>query len=220
VLEELSRQTELIVMSEENLDDLVTVEIDQRTLPEAIHRLLRHKSYMLHQLSHISDSEFPHTTPYSKLWIFSANRGDSQHAWTTRPILRPGPADSSELIDYQVLALSDKRADREEAMYGFGEVGSNSGIEYLQQGLTDPDVRVREAAIESLADLGGPESVQALGVALNDPDAGLRIDMVDALGEIGGQDAMKLLQAAMADENHTVREAAAEWLTELAWMRN
>ncbi len=220
VLEELSRQTDLIVMSEENLDELVTAEIDQRTLPEAIHRLLRHKSFMLHQLSHVSDSDFPGTILHSRLWIFSGDSGSNQYAWTIQPALRPDSVDSSELIDYQVLALSDKRADREEAMFGFGEIASSNSIEYLQQGLSDPDERVRETAIESLAELGGTESVQALSLALNDPDASLRIDVVDALGEIGGQEAIMLLQEALTDENDTVREAAAEWLTELAWMRN
>ncbi len=220
VLEALSRQTDLIVMSQETLDELVTVEIDRSTLQEAIRRLLRHKSFILHQVSHVSSGEFPRTMPHSRLWIFSDDSGSNQHAWTIRPALRPDPVDNSELIDYQVLALSDKRSDRAEAMFGFGEIASSISIEYLQQGLSDPDDRVREAAIDSLADLGGPESVQALSLALNDPDASLRIDAVDALGEIGGREAIKLLQEAMTDENDTVREAAAEWLTELAWMRN
>ncbi len=220
VLEELSRQTNLIVMSEENLDELVTVEIDQRTLPEAIHRILRHKSFMLHQVSHVSSSEFPGTMPHSRLWIFSGESDSTLHAWTIQPALRPDPVDNSELIDYQILALSDDASNRAEAMFGFGQMGSENGIAYLQQGLSDPDERVREAAIESLADLGGIESVQALSIALNDPHASLRIDAVDALGEIRGREAIKLLQEAMADENDTVREAAAEWLTELAWMHD
>ncbi len=220
VLEALSRQTDLIVMSQETLDELVTVEIDRSTLQEAIRRLLRHKSFILHQVNHVSSGEFPRTMPHSRLWIFSDDSGSNQHAWTIRPALRPDPVDNSELIDYQVLALSDKRSDRAEAMFGFGEIASSISIEYLQQGLSDPDDRVREAAIDSLADLGGPESVQALSLALNDPDASLRIDAVDALGEIGGREAIKLLQEAMTDENDTVREAAAEWLTELARMHD
>jgi hypothetical protein len=220
VLEELSRQTNLIVMSEETLDELITVEVDRSTLQGAIRRLLRQKSFMLHQLSHVSSGELPGIMPHSRLWIFSDDSGSNQHAWTIQPALRPDPVENSEMIDYQVLALSDKRADREEAMLGFGEIASSNSIEYLQQGLSDPDERVRETAIESLAELGGTESVQALSLALNDPDASLRIDVVDALGEIGGQEAIKLLQEAMTDDNDTVREAAAEWLTELAWLRN
>ena len=60
----------------------------------------------------------------------------------------------------------------------------------------------------------------ALSIVLNDPQAKVRVDAVDALGEIGGQEAVRLLQGATADENDTVREAAAEWLTELAWTRD
>jgi len=220
VLEELSRQASLIVMSQESLDELVTLDIDQRTLPAAIRHLLRHKSFMLHQPRPVSIGEPHDTTPYSKIWIFSEESDGSQNTWMTQFTARQYPAANSEMIDYQILASSDRGRDREEAMYGFGEIGSGGGIEYLQEGLSDPEERVREAAIESLADLGGTESVKALSIALNDPEASVRVDAVDALGEIGGKDTLKLLQGAMADENHMVREAAAEWLTELAWMHD
>ncbi len=220
VLEELSGQSNLIVMSEENLDELVTVDINQRTLPEAIHSILRHKSFMLHQVSHVSSGEYPGSMPHRRLWIFSDDSGSNHHAWTIQPTLRPDPVGDSEMIDYPILALSDKHRDRQAAMFGFGEIASSNSIVYLQQGLSDPDERVREAAIESLAELGGAESIQALSHALRDPDFSLRVDAVDALGEIGGQQAIKLLQEAMVDENYTVREAAAEWLTELAWQHD
>ena len=87
--------------------------------------LLRHKSFMLHQVNHVSSGEFPGTMPHSRLWIFSDDSGSNQHAWTIQPALRPDPVDNSELIDYQVLALSDKRSDRAEAMFGFGEIASS-----------------------------------------------------------------------------------------------
>ena len=220
VLEELSRHTNLIVISDDALDELVTVEIDQRTLPETIRRLLRHKSFMLHELRYTSGHEYRGITPFSRLWIFSSESYDSQHALTTQPNYWPDHGSDNEMVDYQILALSDDVADREEAMYGFSVVDSKGRIGYLQQGLTDPDDRVREAAIESLAELGGADSVRALSVVLNDPDAGIRMDVVDALGETGGREAIELLQQAMTDENHNVREGAAEWLTELAWQQD
>lgn len=217
VVEELSRQSNLVVVSEDALDELVTVDIEEPTLAEAIRRLLRQKSFMLHQLSHATGNEFAGNSPYSMLWILSGDSNDSQPTWTTPAKSRPPLVNDSELIDYQILTLSDNGNDRLEAMFGFGDAGSDSGIDYLQQGLTDPDERVREAAIQSLAELGGTESVQALSVVLNEPDAAMRIDAVDALGEIGGQEAIRFLQMAMTDDDFTVREAAAEWLTELAW---
>ncbi len=217
VLEELSRRTDLIVMSEENLDELMTVDIEEPTLAEAIHRLLRQKSFMLHQVSHVSTRESPGTMPHGRLWIFSGDSGSNQHAWTIQPALRPNTPGDSESIDYQILALSDNGGDRADAMVGFGDVGSSSVVEYLRYGLYDPDESVREAAIESLIELGGTESIRALSVVLNDPDPAMRIDAVDALGEIGGQEVIRFLQMAMTDDDHTVREAAAEWFTELTW---
>ena len=210
VLEELSRQSDLVVVSQEALDELVSIEIDQPTLPQAIRRLLRHKSFLLKQSN----------DGVGSLWIFSDDADNNQTAWVTPPTRRPDPEPDSELIDYQILAASADVSDREEAMYGFGDVGDSNSIEYLQLGLSDPDERVREEAIQSLAEIGGTESINALSIALNDPEAKVRVDAVEALGEIGGQEAVKLLQGAMADENDTVREAAAEWLTELAWMQD
>lgn len=210
VLEELSRQTHLVVVSQEAFDELVSIDIDQPTLAQAIRRLLRHKSYLLEQSK--SDS--------GSLWIFSDDTDNRETAWATQPKRRPDPEPDSELTDYLILASSDIASDREEAMYGFGEIADSNSVQYLLLGLSDPDENVREEAIRSLADLGGTESVMALRMALHDPAANVRVDAVEALGEIGGPEAVKLLQGATADENDTVREAAAEWLTELAWLHD
>ena len=219
VLEELSRQVNLVVISEDALDELVAVDIDQPTLQDAIRSLLRQKSYMLHQLDYESDSETSGSANYNRLWIFSDKPGTSETAWRMNTDSWPDDGGDVEIVDYQVLAMSEDSGDREEAMVGFGETGGSDNIVYLQRGLSDPDKRVREEAIESLIEVGGTESIHALSNVLHDPDDGIRIDAVDAMGEIGGQDAIRYLRLALNDENHTVREAAAEWLTELAWRR-
>lgn len=210
VLEELARQTDLVVVSQEVLDELISIEIEQPTLPQVIRRLLRHKSFLLQQSKDVGGS----------LWIYSDDSENSQHVWTTQPTPRPDPEPDDELIDYVILVSSDNASDREEAMYGFGDLGDSNGIGYLLLGLSDPDESVREEAIISLAELGGTESIMALSIAVNDPEAKVRADAIDALGEIGGQEAVRLLRGATADENETVREAAAEWLTELEWMHD
>ena len=220
ILEELSRQSDLVVVSQAALDELVTVHIDEPTLPEAIRRLLRQKSFMLHQVGHTVGNEMPGNPPYTKLWIWSSELNDGEQSWRTQASSSHSVTNEGKLIDYQILAMSNKSGDREDAMAGLADIGGSNVVGTLQRGLSDPDDNVREAAIETLAELGGAESVRALSLVLNDPDAGIRIDAVDALGEIGGAEAIELLEAAMADENYTVREAAAEWLTELAWLHD
>ncbi len=219
VLEELSLHSSLVLVSQDTLDELVTVDIDEPTLPEAIRRLLRQKSFMLHQVGHNAGNEIPGNPSYTKLWIWSSELNDGQQSWRTQASSSQTVANESELVAYQILATSSKSGDREDAMASFSDFGSESVLEHLQRGLFDVDEKVREAAIESLVELGGTESVRALSLVLNDPDAGIRIDAVDALGEIGGMEAIELLEGAMADENHTVREVAAEWITELNWQR-
>jgi len=207
VLEELSRQTNLVVVSQGALDELVSVDINQSTLAAAIRRLLRHRNFLLQQSGDFEGS----------LWIFSNDSGNSQQAWATPRKHRPVPEHDSDFSNYLILMSSMDASDRKEAMFGFGEVADDDTIEYLLMGLSDPDEGVREEAVQSLAELGGKKSVEALGIALNDREARVRVDAVEALGEIGGPEAVKLLRQATTDGNDTVREAATEWLTELAW---
>jgi hypothetical protein len=216
VLEELSQQSNLVVLSQDAVDDPVTVDIDQPTLPEAIRHLLRQKDFMIHQPSSLSGHADRGPAPYTRLWIFPDDSDNSQQGWTN---VAPGiDDDGGEFSDYRMLALSHSSSDREEAMYGIGDIGVDHSVEFLKRGLSDPVDRVRQAAIDSLAEIGGTESVQALGIALRDPDASLRVDAVDALGEIGSEESIEMLQGAIADENPIVREAAAEWITELTWL--
>ena len=207
VLEELSRQTSLVVVSQAALDQLVSVEINEPTLATAIRRLLRHRNFLLQQSGDLEGS----------LWIFSNDAGNGQQAWATPGKTRPSLEHDNDFSSYLILMSSLDASDRREAMFGFGEVADEDSIEYLRMGLSDPDEGVRGEAIQSLAELGGNESVEALGFALSDREARVRVDAVEALGEIGGPEAVKLLRQATTDGNDTVREAATEWLTELAW---
>lgn len=220
VLESLASQANLLVVSQERLEEPVSVDINEPTLSLAIHRLLRQKSFMLHQSGHAPGAGSVGRISDYRLWIFAPDPSHSEPAWVSPPRHRPEPDSADELAAYQILALSQDGRHRQEAMFGLAESGGSGSVTDLRQGLSDVDRRVREAAIESLAVVGGEESVGALGGILSDPDAGLRIDAVDAIGRIGGDEAIALLEQAMIDENHVVREAAAEWLTELAWRRD
>ena len=206
VLEELSRKTGLAVTSQAALDEAVAAGIDEPTLQQAIRRLLRHRSYLLLQSR---DAE-------CSLWIFADDPEARTKTWAPPTAPPPEPDHDRELIDYQILAVSDAAKHRREAMYGFGETSDDVAL--LLPGLSDPDVSVREEAILSIADIGGGQSVAALGIALSDSVARVRMDAVDALGEVGGPDATAWLWRAMADEDPTVREAASEWLIELERM--
>jgi HEAT repeat protein len=126
-----------------------------------------------------------------------------------------GGAGSAELLAAAALT-DDEVAVREEAVYGLGEIGDETGLPALQQALADPDRRVRAAAIAAVADIGGDASAWVLALSLNDEEPALREDTVYALGSIGGEAAIVLLQQALADEHDFIREAAAETLEELS----
>ena len=214
ILESFSEKAGLVVHSDSALDEHVTVNVDARTVHDAISHILRDRSYVL--LMTGGDTDRCSVT-CGQLWVFSDANGDDSDAWSTGPTQNSDLTHDIEWNEYQLLAMSTNDVDREKAMFELGEVGGQSSFELLQRGLSDSSRRVREAAIESLADIGGAGSISALGIALSDPDAGLRISALDALGEIGGKESIRLIQQALNDEESSVREASGNWLTELNW---
>jgi HEAT repeat protein len=116
------------------------------------------------------------------------------------------------------LALSDPApAVREEALLALGAAGGSVAVNTLSQAIHDErHPRVRKAAIRALGDMGGAEVEQVLVAALSIVDTGLLLEAIDALGSAGGPAARVHLEPMLQHEHDVVREAAAEWVAELA----
>lgn len=213
ILEEIARQTDLEVFTQDPLSEQVSVDLQDSSMFQAMRRILKDRSYNLSRVS----SEQGRVV---RLWILSADP-DSFATSSTQleslsaapPFATPLGEDDEDLAMLAAEALSYRDPSaRVEAVYALGEIGpSNTRI--LEQALMDPSAEVRESAIEALADIGGSESASALEVALNDAEVSVRLEAVEALGEIGGQTAAALLRKALVDE--ATRETAAELLAEL-----
>lgn len=216
ILESIAAEAGLVVHSDLPLAGRVTVSKTTANIADAIAHILRSESYMLL----MSGDEFADClAACGRLWVLSGGSDADAGSWSTPQARFSGSTRDTDWENYQLLANSSDDMEREQAMFGLGELGHDSSIDLLKRGLVDANRSVREAAIESLADIGGNRSVAALGIALADPDPGLRISALDALGAVGGPKPKSLIQQALNDSDSNVREAAGNWMTELDWRR-
>ncbi len=206
LLAEIARQSGLVVISHDSLDEHVSMEFHRLPLPEALGRILRHQSFALEYARPISSPAKSSQPRPSRLWVFS-----------TEPGLVPDndkdgrPSSSNVTSAIRVLRaelMSEDPRFRQAAVKRLGELGVVEAVAPLSLALADEDEYVREAAIAAVADIGGDEAARALAIALQDEDPLLREEAVDSLGEIGGEVAIHALERAFIDEEEDVREAA------------
>jgi hypothetical protein len=209
LLDEIARQSGLVVKRYVALDQRVSDRFEQLPLDRALRRILRNRSFVLEYTA-----EQPTT-----LWIVpEGGEAATVQRTTMKPLGNHMPRrDSAAGDNTEVQGTSDgeRSPDREEAALALGESLADDAVTRLSLALIDDDPDVRSAAVSSLTEIGSGEAVQALAAALGDPDPRIREEAVDSLAEIGGENAITLLQLALADEEPTVREAAREALEQV-----
>jgi hypothetical protein len=225
LLREIARQTGLELVSTEPLDERVTLTLDHVTLPQALDRLLRNRSYLL---VHGGPARGTDNALRNRLWIL-ANGVANPHV-TAEVDRAPLPAsDPLGRIDalsavaagdgallaaeLTTVALGDADAvAREEAVHALGRLQGDPSARTLAHALHDPEPAVRRAAITALADARDVRALRVLAPVLSDADSSVREEAVYALADVGGKSAIALLQRALSDRDTSVREAAADAL--------
>lgn len=235
LLEEIARQSGLVFVLYDPLDERITTELRRLPLPEVISRLLRHRNFALHHAypvrlwvfakrpgigpGEIDDTDYAAAGGQEQDEVASLSRAlrDADVRVRLKTISALAEIGSERAITALTTALhdSDSRV-REEAVHALGEIGDTSAITLIERAFMDAEQDVQEAAVQAFADIGGERAAAALATALYDERASLREDAVYALGEIGGTTAIGLLQHALTDQDDAIREAAAEILAELS----
>lgn len=190
ILGEIGRRCDVRIVLHESLDERVSLAIDGMTLPRAVKRILRGRSFMLRFAQ-------PSLGAGNWLWVFADTPSGSRREEIVLPAA-PVPV-----------------VDAQETIYLLGDEPNQRSMRLLREALADPDRSIREAAVETLGEIGGGEAALAVSAALNDPDVDIRESAVDALGSIGGDTATQLLHQMTADRHSLIREAAADNLEEL-----
>jgi HEAT repeat protein len=120
---------------------------------------------------------------------------------------RPIPRDSATALKIAEGVYRQRRA----ALFGLGYTKSREAARLLlgENGIRDPDFRLRAVAARSLGVLGFPDAVEILINFLGDPAAEVRWTSATVLGRLRDKNAVKPLVMRLSDENAEVRRQAA-----------
>jgi hypothetical protein len=208
LLAEIARQTGLVVVSHDVLDQRVSIQLDRIHLPEAVHRILRGQDFILHYI-HPGTRRTNAVRP-GTLWVFAKETAGRQY--TNRSVFDDNPTMVAPQIE--ALLSADVRG-RITAVRNSTALEAAEAVAQLGLALSDRDRRVRAEAVSVLADIGGDQATALLPVALGDEDPWVRQEAVHALAEIGGKQAIRVLEGAFAGADRNVREAAVDALADI-----
>ena len=103
---------------------------------------------------------------------------------------------------------------RGKAAAALGNIGSESAVSALVEGIADEDLYTSEQTVEALGKIGNELAVKGLLTALQHSNSQVRGSAVFALGEVGDR-GIDGIVAALEDEDTFVRARAAKTLGEL-----
>ncbi len=213
VLDEIARQSDLIVVSHGPLHGRLTLELERLSLSEALRRILRGQSYLLHQAQPATGTRITNHEHRTTLWVFSdgaaVEPGQGQAAG------RSSLDTASAIEALQAQLLSDDLRVRQEAIKGLRRLKVDEVIAPLSYALADKDKSVRVKAIYALADIGGDNAVAAITAGAADENPWVRAETAYALGMLGGGAAIQVLKHALHDADSDVRESAIEAFTDI-----
>ena len=213
VLDEIARQSDLIVVSHDPLAHRLTLEIERLPLSEALNRIMRGQSYLLYQAQATTGARSANHERPSTLWIFSNRSADDPDQ--TQAAGRSSSDTASAIKVLQSELMSDDIHIRQEAIKGLRRLKANEAIAPLSFALDDKDKKVRVKAIYALAHIGGDDAGAALATAWGDENAWVRTETAYALGVVGGDIAIQVLKHALQDADSDVRQSAIEALAEI-----
>ncbi len=213
VLDEIARQSDLIVVSRSPLHGRLTLELERLPLFEALRRIMRGRSYLLHQAQAATGARIADDERQSTLWVFSDESANDPGYTEAASHSLPGIKSAIEVLQSKL--MSDDVRVRQEAIKGLRRLKVNEVIAPLSYALADEDKKVRVKAIYALADIGGDNAVAAMAAAAGDENAWVRAETAYALGTLGGDTAIQVLQYSLHDVDSDVRESAIEAFTEI-----
>jgi HEAT repeat protein len=115
---------------------------------------------------------------------------------------------------------SDDELIKASALVAMGRTVDKRWIPEIGKELSNESPALRYEAARAAGELGSLELVTPLIELTRDHDPEVRLASIWALGQVGGQEASRTLKALSNSESETVREAAKEALSEIAYSKN
>jgi hypothetical protein len=213
VVDEIARQSGLIVVSDLLLDDRLTLEFERLPLSDALRRIMRDQNYLLYQAQAATGPGNASPGSRSTLWIFAD--GSAHKSGHKQAADRFSSDTESKIETLQSQLISDDRRVRQQAVRGLRKLKVNDVIAPLSYALADEDKDIRVEAIYALAEVGGQDAVAALAAASGDENAWVRAETASALGTLGGDAAVQGLWHALHDADSNVRQSAISALAQI-----
>ena len=230
VIEAIAEQAELRVVQHATLDHSVSLDIENRPLPDVLDAILRGESYQLFQSSHDIDEARVFDPVPGTLWIFSEGS-----------LLAPAAT-----VFFEAVLLHGSYSEKKEAIRELKRLATPEAVQALSLALQDYDPRIRDVALEALASIGSDaalgaiasasldsnpwirseaavafsatdseSALQYLRLAMEDPDPRVRMSVVDAYAELPSDEAVTVISRALRDDDPEVRMHAVDALEEV-----
>lgn len=170
ILEEVSRQSGLIVVSSQPLSETKSTAFYDLPVAQAVNRLLQGRSYVL--IQNIGDGG------RAELWVLDRAPGSTTRTWRYDPGVHAVAERTMQGIRSEPAALKS-------AIETLAELGGTGSIDQLAGLLSHPDRSVRAHAVDALGDIGGACVVPYLQRMTADADPYVREAAFDYLAELG-----------------------------------
>ena len=211
-------------------NELVSVEIDQLPLKDALRQLLGETGFTIAYLSGVDVvSAVLRNEPGEVSQTAAALKqvgSDAERAWVVESLFvlatdQYSSTRSAAVRALQILApeqavnplIAMLDADDEQvrltAAAELAALGDERAVDPLIAMLDSDDRQVRLTAAAKLAALGNERAVDPLGRAFNDPDPVVRDAVASSLAQLGGEQAISLLLAVFADGRTALHETVA-----------
>jgi len=222
ILQEIAQKTELIVYMHDLLNERITLQVENVSLPEVLVKVLRNYSFALHYVEPVRNPESIHPESMSRLWVYAdidvagssvspvvIVRSTKQELRTNleQDDLKSVAHDRDKKVSkLSVMLLHENKDVRLDAIAMLAEMDDADSLTLLAFALSDQDSVVREQTVDALLTVEGADTVHLFEQAINDIDAAVRAAAVSALGEVGGAESVRVLGLALHNQDPKTRE--------------
>lgn len=233
LLQEIAQKAELRLLQHVELEQLITLNVRQNSLPDVLGQILSDDSFTLYQAIPGGDND-ANVIP-GTLWIFSEGSLLAPTATiffeavldegtypekkeAIRELRRLGTPAAVQALS---LALGDPDTGlRDDALYALSQIGGDEALAAIASAGQDSDPRIRAEAAVALASGDSETSAQYLAMALDDPDPRVRMAVIESLadvpyGTVPSEQAVAVIRGALEDEDYEVRMSALDALEEI-----
>lgn len=229
LLQEITRQSGLILFWYGSPEERITMQFHRLPLDVGLRQILSQKNFAIEYAQQTHEDGKSTVRLPTKLWIFH-NNGEKTYpihtmlAEDAEQDMEENALGTFELpldvrsVESLTLALSKEKSDevRQEIIQAMAWLGDEQAIEPLERVLReDQNSDLRESAVLALLQIGGDEVIDPIANAITDKDSTVRELSLIALAEVGSVRASEAMRQALEHGDRKARNKTAELFRQL-----